>query len=86
VIICLYLPLLPRRNVHTNSWHRAYSPAIGGEGAVGDAAGAAYGFDIEAALDSVQSVPEVNPASRHDGDDDDMQVIDQISGKELADD
>ena len=53
---------------------------------MGDAAGAAYGFDIEAALDSVQSVPEVNPASRHDGDDDDMQVIDQISGKELADD
>src|SRR6185437_11507478 len=59
------------------------SPAA--EGDVGDAAGAVYGFDLEAVFERLEPVPESLPAAKHDGHHDDVQVVDQAGGQEFAD-
>ena len=56
-----------------------------GEGDVGDAAGAVHGLDLEAVFERLQPIPEPFPAAQHDGHHDDVQVVDQAGGQELAD-
>ena len=52
---------------------------------MGDAAGAVYGLDLEAVFERLQPVPQPLPAAQHDGHHDDVQVVDQVGGQELAD-
>ncbi len=52
---------------------------------MGDAAGGADGLHLEAFFQSLQPVPEPLPAAKNDRHHDDVQVIDQVRGQELAD-
>ena len=52
---------------------------------MGDAAWAAGGLNVEAVFERLQPIPEPLPAAQHDGHHDDVQVVDQADGQELAD-
>jgi uracil-DNA glycosylase family 4 len=55
------------------------------EGHVGDAARAAHGLDPELVVKRLKPVPQPLTAPEHDGYHDDVQVVDQAGGQELAD-
>src|SRR5690349_4200278 len=55
------------------------------EGDVSDPAGAGHGLNPEAVFERLQPIPEPLPAAQHDGHHDDVQVVDQAGGQELAD-
>jgi hypothetical protein len=52
---------------------------------VGDAAGAVRGLNLEPFFEPLQPVPEPLPAAQHDRHHDNVQVVDQAGGQELAD-
>ena len=52
---------------------------------MGDPGGGAGGLDMEVLFKFLQSVPEAFPPSEDYGHDDDVHVVDQVGGKELAD-
>ncbi len=55
------------------------------EGDVGDPAGAVHGLNLKAVFERLQPIPEPLPAAQHDGHHDDVHVVDQVGGQELAD-
>ena len=50
-----------------------------------DAARGVDGFDVEALLECLKSVPQPLPSAEDDGHDDNVHVVDQVGGKELSD-
>src|SRR6516165_12144589 len=62
-----------------------WRPLPAAEGEVGDAAGAGHGLDLETVFERLQPVPEPFPAAQHDGHHDDVRVVDQAGGQEVAD-
>jgi hypothetical protein len=51
---------------------------------VGDAAGGGHGFDVVGVLEGLQAVPDADAASEHDRDLDEMHVVDEPGGEEVA--
>ena len=78
-------PPFVRTNRPADSMPRTVPPAPSAEGDVGDAAGAVHGLDLEALFERLQPIPQPLPAAQHDGHHDDVQVVDQVGGQELAD-
>src|SRR5215471_20847505 len=76
-----------RRRHHSRETGRRHWRLVlpAAEGEVGDAAGAVYGLDLEAIFERLQTVPEPFAAAQHDRHHDDVQVVDQAGGQELAD-
>jgi hypothetical protein len=73
---------LPARGWRVPRCLRRLPPA---EGDVGDPAGAGHGLNPEAVFERLQPIPQPLPAAQHDGHHDDVQVVDQAGGQELAD-
>ena len=51
---------------------------------MGNAAGRAYRFNVEALLQSFETVPQPFAAPKDDGRDDNMHVVDEIGREELS--
>src|SRR5829696_3381701 len=62
----------------------ALSMRYPGEGEMGHATWRRGGFDRVVLLDALQSVPQADPSAEHDRHHDDMQVVDEAGGHELA--
>ena len=59
---------------------------LAGEGEVGDAAGGGDRLDVVVVLEALQAVPDADAAAEHDRDLDEMHVVDEPGGEEVADD
>src|SRR5438270_2565508 len=51
---------------------------------MGDPAGRAHRFNLEAMLEFLQPVPQTLPTAKNDGHDHDVQVVDQVGSEELT--
>src|SRR6478752_7166976 len=62
------------------------SRRLAGEGEVRDTGRGGDGLDVEGLLDALETVPETDAAAEHDRDLDEVHVVDEPCGQEVADD
>src|SRR5579871_560692 len=67
-------------------WFRRASGGWAGEGYVGYSAGGGGGFDLVVLVEAFEAVPEAYASAEQDGDHDDVQMVDESGGEEVADD
>src|SRR4051794_26820431 len=76
---------MPGARVPGSSWD-VTSGRLAGEGEVRDTGRGGDGLDVEGLLDALEAVPETDAAAEHDRDLDEVHVVDEPSGQEVADD